>query len=497
MRPRIPLFLFLFLYLAFSLGTFQDYGATWDEKDAYQGGNELYQHILHNAPFSYLDPEHGYSYTFLLSFFAAPDDYATLHLLNLLFAGFLFWALFEVLFAQTQSTWWSLAGPVALFLNPSFLGSVPANPKDVPFAIFYFISLAAIYLFGEKLPGFKVRWAVLGVLFAFAISSRIVGFTLFPLLFFYDGFTHWKGEGKKRKVDWKIWLKAKAWEWFGVLATSQILCMALWPYLGNHYLQHLFDVFWLSAHFPPKFEFLFMGKTADSLTYPWYYIPWMILITVPLFILVLSAAPFFLARNWGSNKLFTLLSAALLLNLGLYFLLHPAVYDGLRHFLFLLPILSALAAMAFIQMFRVKVHSLPRMAAGLLLALNLGMTVVHFARLHPYQYAYFNELAGGFRGAYGKYETDYWVASMKEAVQWLQKHELKDGQLYRIFTLGNVPQAKFYFSLNMRPVEKAEDADYSIVMTRAGLKPEPDDMEKVIHRVEREGAPLCYVLKLR
>jgi hypothetical protein len=34
-------------------------------------------------------------------------------------------------------------------------------------------------------------------------------------------------------------------------------------------------------------------------------------------------------------------------------------------------------------------------------------------------------------------------------------------------------------------------------MTRAGIKPAPEDESKVIHRVEREGAPLIFILKLR
>ena len=40
-------------------------------------------------------------------------------------------------------------------------------------------------------------------------------------------------------------------------------------------------------------------------------------------------------------------------------------------------------------------------------------------------------------------------------------------------------------------------ADYAIIMTRAGIKPDPADEGKVIHRVEREGAPLCFILKMK
>ena len=41
-------------------------------------------------------------------------------------------------------------------------------------------------------------------------------------------------------------------------------------------------------------------------------------------------------------------------------------------------------------------------------------------RLHPFQYTYFNCLAGGVAGAAGKYETDYWLTSYKEAIEWIE-----------------------------------------------------------------------------
>ncbi len=44
---------------------------------------------------------------------------------------------------------------------------------------------------------------------------------------------------------------------------------------------------------------------------------------------------------------------------------------------------------------------------------------------------------------------------------------------------------------------KKDQADYAIIMTRAGFKPATEEESKVIHRVEREGAPLSFILKLR
>ncbi len=505
MRQRIPFLLFAFFYLVFSLGTYKDYGCTWDEKDTYQGGMELYQFIVHGEKPAYFDPEHSYPYPFLLNFFTSKINYEFFHLLNLLFALLLFWAVYEVVLFQTRKRIWALAGPVFLFLSLSFLGSIPANPKDVPFALFYFLSLAALYLFEENLPEFKARWAILGVLFAFTMSSRIVGFTLFPVLMIYDFYLFGIRKQKRGQGGFRKWFFWRSKDWFGVLATSQILCMVLWPYLGEHYFKHLINVFWLSAHFPPRFEFLFMGGTSDTINYPWYYLPLWIGFTTPLFLLVFFIYSFFKFRGGSVHHLYFLLGGAFLLNFGLYLLLHPAIYDGIRHFLFLIPILSTMAALAFIEFFRPirpqdsksPGNSLGKMTVGFLMVLNMGMTGAHLIRLHPYEYVYFNELAGGFKGAYGKYETDYWVASMKEAVEWLKKNEIKgSNRIYKIYAQGAPFQSQTYFNSNMIWWDKREEADFAVIMTRAGIRPGPGEETKIIHRVEREGAPLSFILKM-
>ena len=504
MKKRLPFLIFAFFYLVFSLATFRDFGCTWDEPDAYQGGAELYQYLIHGTPMAYLDPEHGYPYTFLLGFIAGPNQYALLHLLNLLFNAFLFWAVYEMLLSHCGTGLWALAGPVFLFLDLPFSGSIPTNPKDVPFGVFYFLSLAVLYLYPRLFPQGRFRWFFFGILAGLTISSRIVGFTLFPLMVSYDFYLLRAGlpkTGNKRGKAAKGFpdrMKSLSLEWLGSFVVSQLLCMLLWPFIGQDYFKNLPLVFWLSAHFPPKFDFLFMGHMSDSLSYPWYYLPLLILLTTPLFILAFFILSFRLARDFRTNPLFILWGGALGLNLALYFFLHPAVYDGLRHFLYLLPILSSLAALSFIEFFQKRPWSALRKIAMVLALAKSLFTVTDLVRLHPYEYVYFNELAGGLKGAYGNFETDYWVASFREAVDWLRDNGLKPaGGKLRIFAQGSPPQTRIYTDPRWDYVADEKDADYAIIMTRAGIKPDLQDENKVIHRVEREGVPLCYILRLK
>jgi hypothetical protein len=326
------------------------------------------------------------------------------------------------------------------------------------------------------------------------MGSRILGFTLLPLLLLYDVALF--AMGSKKKKVWAEWLRKKTWEWAGVFLMSQFVCALAWPFIGANYLWNLPKVLWLSARFPPRFDFLFMGGMASSLTYPWFYLPLWILLTMPLFLLGFLIVGILRFRQDRKDPLFILLGGALVLNLGLYFLLHPAIYDGLRHFLFLLPLMTALSAVGFIRSFKDRPWDVLRKGAMALGVLSFLMTANQAVRLHPYEYVYFNELTGGFPGAYGRYETDYWVASMKEAALWLRDNECKDpGKIYKVYADGKGFQSASYFGPNMVFEPKKEKADYAIIMTRAGFKPDASELPKVIHRVEREGTPLSFIVK--
>jgi hypothetical protein len=50
-----------------------------------------------------------------------------------------------------------------------------------------------------------------------------------------------------------------------------------------------------------------------------------------------------------------------------------------------------------------------------LFAAGIFIPATGMIRLHPYQYAYFNALAGGVRGADGKFMLDYWGLAFKQA----------------------------------------------------------------------------------
>jgi hypothetical protein len=150
------------------------------------------------------------------------------------------------------------------------------------------------------------------------------------------------------------------------------------------------------------------------------------------------------------------------------------VYDGLRHFLFVIPCLVVFSGAA-LETFIAGVVRYNRVL-GLSLTIPLLALLLHqgyaMVRLHPYQYVYYNALVGGIRGADGLYEKDYWAQSYKEAVSILV-HFLRErdgdrfeAHIYRVHVEGPKWPAQYYFPKNFRYVDDEEKADFVISYTR-------------------------------
>jgi hypothetical protein len=134
--------------------------------------------------------------------------------------------------------------------------------------------------------------------------------------------------------------------------------------------------------------------------------------------------------------------------------LRPPMYNGIRHFLFILPPLAVLGGLAAAWLADAARAFLIPKAAGLapgpvlvtalgtMLVVGLAAPVIGMVRLHPYEYTYFNGLAGGVKGARGRYAVDYWGLSLKQASQallsWIaqRRESTPGGRKWRIAVCG-------------------------------------------------------------
>jgi len=181
--------------------------------------------------------------------------------------------------------------------------------------------------------------------------------------------------------------------------------------------------------------------------------------------------------------------------------IHAVLFDGMRHFIFVLPAIAAIAALvadaALDWLRRVSWRKPAYAALGLYGAYHVGV----MALLHPDEYVYYNMFVGGVHGARGLFKLDYWANSYAEAVQALEDYlraEYGPDFMAHDFTVavcGPPASAGYYFPNNFIYTPDPEAAQFFIAFTK-------DDCDKampgnVIYRVTRLNTLLSLVIDRR
>jgi hypothetical protein len=231
------------------------------------------------------------------------------------------------------------------------------------------------------------------------------------------------------------------------VALAWVVAFALWPWLqaGNPLAQFKIALVHF-ASIPTSFEFTHWGEEISTRALPRSYIPAQLLVRLPEAFLVLLAvaclhalvATARLAREavakWRTDHGAGLRTAALMLAreramltvalavvlpLGFLILQRATMYDGVRHVLFVIPMLAVVAGLGW----RTLLPLLKRapIVAAVVGGAYIGSVLATLAALHPLEYVAMNAVAGGTRGAYDKFELDYWSAAATEALRRLER----------------------------------------------------------------------------
>jgi len=493
LRQRIPLACFLVCYLLFVGFKHKDYGITWDEYIVYMGGYWLYQDmtghpqaILRDDSAAPGSPHYDHLYPMALYALNQKLTIPGFHLSNLLFAGSILVVGFEAVLPFCANSWWALLGPLFLILNPRFFGEWSNNPKDMPFAVLYFLGLWLIY-YWRRSEKFMLL-IVLGLVIGSATGVRLLGLSLITVYVLFEVYERFlNGELKKG-------LASLAWRTLFLSGVVVLVLLTTWPFLSESPLAHGARLLELARNFPWNMPVLFNGQEIPGTELGRSYLPVWFFVSTPIFILVLALLSCWCLLKKSSTSFGTFLVLVLGFHILLYLVLKPTVYDGIRHYLFLEPILSILACLVLVEW--MDSRSRVKWLLAAVVGLNAVMVGWDMVQLHPFEYTYFNELAGGLKGAAGRFETEYEGTSYKEAVEWLKEKEIKDSKkTYHVKAEGSAFQSAHYFSPNMQWADLAH-ADYFIANTRWNRQTQVDP-RKVIHVVEREGVPFAYVFKLR
>jgi tetratricopeptide (TPR) repeat protein len=460
-----------------------------------------------NTPDTHLK-YYGQSYdnlvTILIHLFRINDIYRFRHIMSSL-AG---WAV--ILLTALFAVWLSgyRTGIIVLFLfavSPTFIGHAMNNLKDVPFALGYAASIFFILKF--LLPDTRSSFSdalFLTLSIALAISIRAGGLLLICyLIFFFFIRLIWNNPGNKSfSIDWKTLIIILL-----ISCAAFLLGILLWPFALQHPLRNVFESYRVMAHFPSTFRQIFEGKMIWSDFMPWYYLPKSMIITIPL-IVTAGLLVFFLF----TKKIFQS-AKALSYSLVIFTIIFPLffamveksnLYSSWRQFLFIYPLIIIIAATGFSLIFDKVKNRLLRWALFVLIVMFSIHPVRFMAGNRPYFYLYYNQLAGGLRGAYGNYETDYYYIAQTEASEWLIDHlnNNNDSILVKAtfsveWQFRNLPKIRTSY---FRYEEKSQyDWDYAITSSRYitpyMLKNKKWPPKDAIHIIYADSIPVCAVLE--
>ncbi len=430
-------FALFILVAALVIVTFQDYGVTWDEDVHNWYGIfvlDYYRSGFHDLRALHWEDLINYGCVFdmsaaALNLISPFGTYETRHLLNGMVgvAGLIgVWKLGRQLGGERCG----LIAALFLLLTPNYYGQMFNNPKDIPFAagmVWAFYYMARIT---PALP--RPRWSLvakLGLAAGLTLGVRVGGFLLVGYLGLLLGaHSIWRTVEAHRQIAQTnrheftaahmaavVTFTREAWASFWrvllpVVAIAYPVMLVFWPWAQWAPIAHPLSALATFSHQEFPFPTLFAGRYIEATQLPWDYLPVHILLALPeLILLLLIALPIVavivLARRGRSLDRRRVLPLALVA-FGILFPVAWAVgikavlFDGMRHFIFVLPLIAALTAVAADRALdRLRA---PRVRAGIYAALALygaghvtEMAMLHRRGAGPFQARLLGQLLCG------------------------------------------------------------------------------------------------------
>jgi hypothetical protein len=477
--------------VAIALATFRDYGLGWDDYTHSQYGALLVS--LYQSNFA---DQRALSFVNLYMYGGGFDIVATLA------AKILPFDLLEtrrlvgaaVGLVGLLATWRlgrRLGGPLAgllglllLAATPLYYGHMFINAKDGPFAAVMAIALLALVRAFEEYPRpTPPTIALCGIGVGLAIGARVLGGfaianALLPLPFIIAVRSRATGLGTALSECGSFLVP------FIPAAMLAYLLMGLvWPWSVVSTLNPFRAVEYFSNFFEKPWRELFDGQLIPVIDMPRSYVPTLLAVQLPELMLALglcgtAGAIFAIASKAdhstaAAGRRAALLAAvlAVLLPVLITVATRPAMYNGIRHFIFVLPPLAALGGRAAAQIAdRLARHGRIAVGAGVLaLLIGIASPVLDMTRLHPYEYTDYNHLAGGTPRARQNYMLDYWGLSLTQASRRLlvdiaDRHERPLHGQWRVAVCGPHPPVAVALGAQFTTTWNPKGADFAMVL---------------------------------
>ncbi|HVV63558.1 MAG TPA: glycosyltransferase family 39 protein [Pseudolabrys sp.] len=514
---RIAVFLLVILALLAGI-TFRDYGLGWDDYTHSQYGDLLLK--LYGSGFA---DARALSFVNLYKYGGGFDMAAALA------AKVLPLGLFEtrrlvgaIVGLIGLIVTWRLArrlgGPVAglvaltlLATCPIYYGHMFMNAKDAPFATAMIVLVYGVVRALEDYPRPDARAVVFaGVGIGLAFGSRILTVVAAPYVFFALLLIVVE---EARATSWR-----EAAARFGqfvlamlpALALGYLMMGLLWPWSIVSPLNPIYATEYFDKFFEKPWKELYEGKLIPVPDMPATYLPHLFALKLPEIMLALGSAGTIGALIAAARHALPLNRRAMLLIIGfaaivpiaIAMVMRPALYNGVRHFVFVIPpfaVAGGLAGAWLIQKAR-GFGNAAAVALALVFAGGVTLPVIDMVRLHPYQYTAFNWISGGVRAASGRYMLDYWGLAFKQASDALHAYVAEQhlqppaGRKWVVAYCGPWAPAEVELGKEFDTTWEVNDADFAMEL---GVFYCRDLPAPIIADIVREGVSYARVYDLR
>jgi hypothetical protein len=325
-----------------------------------------------------------------------------------------------------------LATLLLLALCPTFYGHMFMNPKDAPFAVAMVILMLGLVRLAEEYPRPSPRTVlIVGLGAGLSIGSRILGglALVYALVGFVPLFLeefHVEGAREAtRRFAHVVYVLLPG------LVLGYLIMGMIWPWSIIEPGNPLQALTYFSHFFEKPWKEMFDGALVSVPDMPWSYLPTLFALQLPEVLLVLMAGAVIgtfviLSREEVPARrktILLMLTLAATLPLVIAMVKRPALYNGIRHFVFVIPPMTVLGgvALAWIMERLRQDHRGWQPVVLAIFCFGLALPLAEMVRLHPYQYTHFNHIAGTVRGADERFMLDYWGLALKQASDGLRE----------------------------------------------------------------------------
>jgi len=326
---------------------------------------------------------------------------------------------------------WKIALVACLFfiLSPRIFAESFYNVKDLACLSSFTVAMYFCIGYLEK----KSFGAALCLALSSAVASniRIAGLLLPALVCLFFMFDYVRNRSFNKK----------AWGSFiFLLVLTPILTIALWPAAWANPIRFLWETMVLSSNYTRwDGTIIYLGEVTRGAALPWHYIPVWFAITTPLsYLLLFVMGLFAMMQNFNKTKgvllkieankedLFYL--AIVVIPVALVILFKSTLYGGWRHLYFIYPAFLLIVINGLVWLLSNARSVMAKNPAwkNAITCLLSGALVIYsvyiaywMVRNHPYQYVYFNFLAGN--DIANTFDRDYWGVAARAGLEYVTK----------------------------------------------------------------------------